>query len=196
MGPVVPFEYISILVSIILGLGMTQLLSSFTDLLYNHRKVRFYWPQLAWVVFVLFLHIQDWLITFQLRTKTTWDLPDLFFVLLYPIALFCVAKLLLPTNEAEERRDMRVYFHSQFRMIAVLMLFCIGFSILFNFWYLEVTMLEQVPLFMFFAIMATLAVRDNCSHRLHQALAAGILVSSAIAVVVTREEWVVSVMLP
>ncbi len=52
-----PFEYISILVSIILGLGITQILSAFTDLLYNYKKVKFYWPQLLWVLFILFLQI-------------------------------------------------------------------------------------------------------------------------------------------
>ncbi len=191
MSPVVPFEYISILVSIILGVGMTQLLASFTDLLYDHQKVRFYWPQLAWLVFVLFLHIQDWFITFQLRTKTSWSLPDLFFVLLYPIALFCVAKLILPTNGSEERKDMRVYFHSQFRMIAVLMCCAIGLSILFNFWYLGVPAIEQLPLFLFACVMGYVAATGRCSHLGHQALAAGMIVSSAIATLLTREEWVV-----
>lgn len=191
MNQIVPFEYISILVSIILGLGITQLLSSFTDLLYNHRTVRFYWPQLAWVVFILFLHVQDWFITYQLRNKVSWSLPDLLFVLAYPISLFCVAKLLLPTNDAEERSDMKVFFHSQFRIVAVLMLICILFSLLFNFIYLDVSGWEHVPLFMFLLVMAYMAMRTSHSDRVHELLAIGILVAAAIATLLTRDVWVV-----
>ena len=47
-----PFEYVSILISIILGLGITQILSAFTDLLYDYKKVKFYWPHLLWIGFL------------------------------------------------------------------------------------------------------------------------------------------------
>jgi hypothetical protein len=191
MTAVNPFEYVSILVSIILGLGITQLLSSFTDLLYNHRTVRFYWPQLAWVAFVLFLHVQDWIITYQLKDRSTWGMLDLFFVLAYPVALFCVAKMLLPTNTHEEGRDMRAFFHSQFRMVSILMLFCIGFSILFNFHYLQVSVLDQLPLFLFFLTMLLMALRPVRSDRVHQLLAIAILLASGAAVLLTREVWVI-----
>ena len=97
-----PFEYVSILVSIILGLGITQILSSFSDLLYNHKKVKFYLPHSIWVIFVLFLHIQDWFVTYQLKDKMIWELPELVFILLYPIMLFMAAKMLIPTNNDEE----------------------------------------------------------------------------------------------
>jgi hypothetical protein len=186
-----PFDHIAILVSIILGLGITQLLSSFTDLLYHHRRVTFYWPQTAWVLFVLFLHVQDWFITYQLRTRTVWTLPDLFVVLSYPIGLFCVAKLLLPTRDQEEQHDMRSYFLSQFRMIGVLMLFCIAISIVFNLIYLEVTLLAQLPLFAFFGILLVPTVRGGCSERGHQLLAWGLVLSSLVATLVAREEWAV-----
>lgn len=44
------FEYVSILVSIILGLGITQIISSFTDLLYHYKEIKFYWPHTLWVL--------------------------------------------------------------------------------------------------------------------------------------------------
>ena len=40
MNQISPFEYISILVALIIGLGITQILSAFTDLLYNYKKVK------------------------------------------------------------------------------------------------------------------------------------------------------------
>ena len=102
-----PFEYVSILVSIILGLGITQILSSFSDLLYHYKTVKFYWPHTTWILFILFLHIQDWFITYQLKDKTVWRLPELLFILLYPVTLFMTAKMLLPTNENEEKANIK-----------------------------------------------------------------------------------------
>lgn len=115
-NPINPFEYVSMLISLILGLGITQLLSALTDLLYHYNKVKFYWPHSLWIVFIIFLHIQDWFITFQLKDKWVWNLPELFFVLLYPVALFAVAKLLLPTNESEEKNNMKVFYKNRFRL--------------------------------------------------------------------------------
>ena len=112
-----PFEYSTILVSIILGLGITQLLSAFSDLLYNYKKVTFYWPQTLWMVFILFLHIQDWFITYQLKDKPEWHFAELVFILLYPVSLFMAAKLLLPSNDKEQSRQMKYYYMSQFPVL-------------------------------------------------------------------------------
>ncbi len=123
-----PFEYASILISIILGLGITQILSSFSDLLYDLKKVKFYFPHLVWIVFVLFLHIQEWFVIYELRNKVLWTLPQLSFVLLYPITLFTTSKMLLPTNYDEERYDLKAFFFSQFPIISKLIGICIILS--------------------------------------------------------------------
>ncbi len=140
-----PFEYVSILISIILGLGITQILSSFSDLLYHHKKVKFYSPHTLWVLFVLFLHIQDWFVTYQIKDKAAWSLPELVFILLYPITLFVAAKMLLPTNEEEERFDMKVFYFSQFPMIFLLISISILLSILFNIFFLKHPSCSKYP---------------------------------------------------
>ena len=60
-NPINPFEYVSILISIILGLGITQILSSFSDLIYHHKKGKILPATHHLDSFFLFLHIQDWL---------------------------------------------------------------------------------------------------------------------------------------
>jgi len=186
-----PFEYVSILVSIILGLGITQILSAFSDLLYHFKKVRFYWPHTLWVVFILFLHIQDWFITYQLRVKAVWSLPALSFVLLYPISLFLVAKMLLPTNESEEQEDMKRFYLLQFPIIFFLTSFSIISSILFNYFFLGVGWLEQAPLFLFLFAVLYMAFRKISHERLHQLLAVAILVGSLVSVILEKEFWVI-----
>lgn len=186
-----PFEYVSILISIILGLGITQILSSFSDLLYHRKKVKFYWPHGIWILFVLFLHIQDWFVTYQIKDKAAWSLPELLFILLYPITLFIAAKMLLPTNEDEERFDMKVFYFSQFPMILLLICISILLSILFNLFFLDAALLEQIPLLIFLTVTAIISVKKVKAESIHKLFALSILVASVLSVLIENNIWVI-----
>jgi hypothetical protein len=56
-----PFEYVIVLIFIILGLGITQIGSGVADLIHNSDRVKVYWPHTLWIIFVFFLHLQEWL---------------------------------------------------------------------------------------------------------------------------------------
>lgn len=190
-NPISPFEYVSILVSIILGLGITQILSAFSDLLYNYRKVRFYWPHTFWIVFILFLHIQDWFITYQLKDKPVWHLRELFFILLYPVSLFCVAKMLLPTNEREERNDMKLFYKSQYPLIFIIVAISIFISILFNYIFLMESLLQQIPLLIFLSVMLYTALKKVENEMLHKAIAITIISASLVSVILEENVWII-----
>ncbi len=53
-----PFEHVSVLISIVLGLGITQKVSGLADIIHQWKSVKLYWPHLLWILFVFFLHIQ------------------------------------------------------------------------------------------------------------------------------------------
>lgn len=190
-SPVNPFEYVSILVSIILGLGITQLLSAFSDLLYRYQKVKFYWPHTLWVIFILFLHIQDWFIMYQLQTMKVWNLPTMMFVLAYPVTLFICAKLLLPTNETEERLEMKKFYFSQFPVVFFFVSLSILLSILFNVWLLARPVAEQSLLGVFLLATGCLAATKTQREWPHQLLAVLIVLGAVVATIVEENEWVV-----
>lgn len=186
-----PFEYCTILISIILGLGITQLLSALSELLYHFKKVRFYWPQLCWVVFVLFLHIQDWFITYQLKDKPAWHFGELLFILLYPVALFMVAKLLLPTNDEEESRDMRSFYMSQYPVLFIVMAITIVLAILFNSWLLSERIDQQIHLFVFLIAMLLIALFKIKHPLVHKLTAIAVIAASIISLYTQAENWVI-----
>lgn len=190
-NPINPFEYVSILISIILGLGITQILSSFSDLLYHHKKVKFYPPHTIWILFVLFLHIQDWFVTYQIKDKPAWSLPELVFILLYPITLFIAAKMLLPTNNEEERFDMKVFYFSQFPMIFLLISLSILLSILFNLFFLKASLFQQIPLLVFMAATATISFKKIIHEGLHKLFAICILTAVVLSVILEKSVWVI-----
>jgi hypothetical protein len=190
-SPVNPFEYVSILVSIILGLGITQLLSAFSDLLYRYQKVKFYWPHTLWVIFILFLHIQDWFIMYQLQTVKVWSLPTMSFILAYPVTLFICAKLLLPTNEMEERSDMKKFYFGQFPVLFFFVALSIVLSILFNILLLARPVAEQGILVVFLLATGYLAGNKTQREWPHQLLAVLIVLGAVVATIVEKNEWVV-----
>ncbi|MEP7238209.1 MAG: hypothetical protein ABI685_10105 [Ferruginibacter sp.] len=186
-----PFEYVSILVSIILGLGITQILASFSDLLYDYKKIRFYWPHTCWVVFILFLHIQDWFIIYQLKDMPAWHLPELFFILLYPISLFCVAKMLLSANKKEERFNMKLFYTRHFPLIFIMVGVTIIISILFNLFILKINLLTQVPLILFLIAMLYATIKNYKNENFHKALAIAIISGSLLSIMLNENSWVI-----
>ena len=191
MNQISAFEYVSILVSIILGLGITQILSAFSDLLYHFKKITFYYPHSIWIGFVLFLHIQDWFVTYQLKDKTVWRLPELFFILLYPISLFIAAKMLLPTNDEEERFNMKIFYQTQFPMIFSVISVSIVLSILFNVFFLNKDFIQQIPLLIFLFTMIYLSFYKTQREVIHKVLALIVLFSSILSIVLEEDVWII-----
>jgi hypothetical protein len=186
-----PFEYASILISIILGLGITQILSSVSDLLYDLKKVKFYFPHTVWVIFVLFLHIQEWFVIYELKNKVGWTLPELSFILLYPIILFTTAKMLLPTNHQEEKFDLKVFFNSQFPIISRLIAICIMLSLLFNFFLLKLTFTQQIPLIFFFGITLFVSIKKEQNEFIHKIIAFLILIATLVSIALENDIWII-----
>jgi hypothetical protein len=186
-----PFEYVSILVSIILGLGITQILSSFSDLLFRLKKTKFYWPHTLWILFVLFLHIQDWFIIYQLKDKAVWHLPELFFILLYPISLFCAAKMLLPANDNEERFNMKLFYRSQFPIIFIIIGSSVLISILFNIFFLKKAVLQQGLLILFLLVIIYCSIKKVNHELFHKAIAIAITLASLVSVITEENSWII-----
>ena len=66
------FDYLSVLLSIILGLAITQVLLGFRGLILTRVKVKLYLPAVIWAGLVLLIAIQAWWASFGLRTRGNW----------------------------------------------------------------------------------------------------------------------------
>lgn len=187
----IPFEYVSILISIILGMGITQILSSYADLLYKFKEVKFYWPQTLWVNFIFFLHIQDWFITYQLKNKAVWYLPELVFVLLYPVALYMATKMLLPTNAKEESNNMKLFFYSQYPILFYIVAASILCSVFFNVFLLNYSLLQQTHLLFFMFTMVFIAFKKIDNETFHKFLSLAISIAALVSVILYRSDWII-----
>ncbi|MDQ6939493.1 MAG: hypothetical protein M3119_04975, partial [Verrucomicrobiota bacterium] len=76
------FSYLSVLLSIILGLAVTQILQGFRGLMLSRTQVRLYWPTLVWALLLLVVFVQTWWAMFSLRNQQDWTFAGFAIVLL------------------------------------------------------------------------------------------------------------------
>ena len=105
-------EYLSVLVSIIVGLGMSQVLSGVANLLVDRRRVRFYWVWAVAVVMVFLANVQFWWGTFSVGEAVATNFFSFVFVLLTPIGLYLSAVVLVPDFEGEGEIDLKHHFYA------------------------------------------------------------------------------------
>jgi hypothetical protein len=110
-------EYLSVLVSIVIGLGISHVLSGVGNLLVDRARVRFYWVWGVVVALTFLAHVQFWWSTFGLGEGVVGNFFGFLFFLLTPIALFLMAVLTLPDFEEEGEIDLRRHYFDNHRWI-------------------------------------------------------------------------------
>ena len=90
------FNYLSVLLAIVLGLAITQVLLGLRGLILTRAKVKLYLPTLIWAGLTLLLAIQAWWADFSLRTEANWTFGPLLVIILQAIGVYMAAALVLP----------------------------------------------------------------------------------------------------
>jgi hypothetical protein len=104
------FEYVAVIVSIVLALGVTQLLSGFANVLRNRDRVVLHWPQLAWCVWLFMFHMQIWWSYWNVRSVESLGYFAFFLHLLWPVTLYLLSTLAWP-DFGEGTVSLPLYFH-------------------------------------------------------------------------------------
>lgn len=117
------FNYLSVLVSIILGLGITQLLSAMARAVEYRDAGTSYWPSITWFLLLLLAHIQTWWSFYGLHTHVHWNFLQFLFVLMQPIGLYLLSVLVLPSEAASSKGQKAWYFAHRRAFFALLVAF-------------------------------------------------------------------------
>lgn len=127
-----PFEYIVVLISIILGLGITTILTGLAELIRFRKNQSFYLPYFSWVVVVFVLHIQDWWATYELRHQQSWALPGFLLIIAYPIGLYLLAHLMFPKSfkKISTQHFYQANYKLIYRMVAILAVIALATNLL------------------------------------------------------------------
>jgi hypothetical protein len=104
------FNYLSVLLSIVLGLAIAQVLQGLRGLILARVKVKLYLPTMIWVGIALLIAVQAWWASFGLHLRANWTFLTFIVIVLQAISIYMVAALVLPDVTGEEIVDLRDHY--------------------------------------------------------------------------------------
>ncbi len=109
------FEFLMVLVSIIVGLGIAEVLTGIARLIRCRGSIQGYWVHSVVVTVIFFALLQQWWEIWGLRDAPEWTFHGLLMMLTGPVGLFLIAHLLFP--EPMQGANVREYYYGAMRPI-------------------------------------------------------------------------------
>jgi hypothetical protein len=105
------FQWITVTLSIVLGLGITGLLSAFVAVFRSRGEVRFDWIPLVWAGCIFLWQLQYWWGVIELSALIkTWTIFQFSVLLFLVLLLFIASALILPTSGLKKGESLAVVF--------------------------------------------------------------------------------------
>ena len=173
------FSYLSVLLSVILGLAVQQVLQGYRALALNRRRVRLYWPSLAWTGIILMMVAQHWWASFSLSERAEWSFAAFAAILIQTALIYLMAALVLPDIPADQPIDLKQHYFREQRIFFAVGAGTVAWSVV-----REVALEGRLPeaanlafhaLFIAMALTAMLSKREGL-HKLFAASSAVIFV--------------------
>jgi hypothetical protein len=115
------FEYLSVLISIILALGMTRVLGGVGEMLQARSHRRIYWVHAIWIINLFLYLVIAWWIFYRWRNQQQWTFFLFVFVLISPTVLYLASLLLFPReSDVDVSIDYKVHYYANHRALFIL----------------------------------------------------------------------------
>jgi hypothetical protein len=171
-----PFEYVIVLISIILGMGITQIVSGLASIIHRWEKVNIYWPHLLLVILVFLIHIQEWWAAYDMRNYEYWRLPTFLFIILYPVNLYILARILFPISWRGKVIDLKEFYYQHYKRIFLFTITLDILGIVDNVFISGYKMSDQVVQFIVLGILIFATLKANRNEVVHKAIAASLMI--------------------
>src|SRR5260221_11256585 len=115
------FEYLSVLISIILALGMTRVLGGVGEMLQAKSLRQLYWVQTIWIINLFLYLVIAWWIFYRWRNQQPWTFLLFVFVLISPTILYLAPLLLFPReSDVDFAIDYKTHYYANHRAFSIL----------------------------------------------------------------------------
>jgi hypothetical protein len=114
------FEFVTVMVSMILALCLGQLLRSASFLAKTDREVIYYLPLVLWAITVLLSVINHWWTLWDLR-DIDWNYGSFIYILLAPVLVTFATGLLSPSQSSSAPIDLRSHYSRIRRLFSLVM---------------------------------------------------------------------------
>lgn len=109
------FEYIGVLISVLLGLAITHLVVGSVSAIQNRKTTHFYWVHTLWVFNTLVYITQFWWYINTWRGLESWSLSIFYLIFGYAVLMSACAGLLFPIHG--NVKDFRAYYYEHSRWL-------------------------------------------------------------------------------
>ena len=96
------FEYLGVIVSVIMGLGVTHVLAGLSKTIHHRNTLGLYWVHTMWAFNILVYIVTIWWGMFWWSSAVDWSYFQFLLLILYAIVLFFAASLLFPWDFAND----------------------------------------------------------------------------------------------
>lgn len=165
-----PFEYVIVLISIILGMGIAQIVTGVADIIHQWDKMKLYWPHALWILLVFVMHIHEWWYTYDLKKHESWYLISFLFLILYPILLFVLARILFPFGSMETDTDFKVFYFSNYRKFFLIIILLVVLAILQDILLEGYSWKDQILKVAILAVLSTMAFKKISNELIHKVI--------------------------
>jgi hypothetical protein len=105
------YQHVVVVISMVLGLAVTQLLKGIAQLYRTRRGVRAYWIHWGWVILLMVFSLVVWWTYWSYRGLAEWDFLRFVLYLSPMIAFYYLTAIAIP-DPAEPVTDLREYYFS------------------------------------------------------------------------------------
>ena len=105
------FQFVLVLLSIIIGLGVTDLLTKISRQIRLGRKVKFSWLQSAVVLLIFIALLQQWWESWGLQSVDHWNFGTMLLMLAGPVGLYIGSHMLFPHTLEDSDLEEHYFGH-------------------------------------------------------------------------------------
>ena len=110
------FEYFSVALSFVLGLGVTRLLLGVVHVFLARRRQQVHWIPLAWAASIFIYQVQFWWALFELNAALpAWTHAAFVTLMAHALLLFVAGTLILPGSDRHAHDSLLGYFEEDGR---------------------------------------------------------------------------------
>lgn len=169
------FSYLSVLLSIILGLAITQVLQGYRVLLLSRSEIVIYAPSLVWSALLLVFAAQFWWASFGLADHKDWSFAGFGIVLLQTVLLFMMSAIVLPDMPKSGELRLRDHYFREITPFFTVSLLMLAVSVAKD-WMLSGRLPDPTNL-AFHAVFASMSMMALVSRRprVHEVISAAMI---------------------
>jgi hypothetical protein len=130
------FELLAIPLSLILGLGITNILSDVSDAVRDRERVPLHWLPFSWAFLIFLFQVQYFFVLWDMNeVGMIWTWPNFGPALFNCVILYLSAGLILPGRRNSDSANLLEDFEKHGRLALMTLAFMLLVAILLNFYY-------------------------------------------------------------